>query len=276
MIEHAMRAARSIDCHAHIIDPARFPFDDGPGYRPASHEVGTLADYVISLEGAGVAHSLLVQPSGYGTDNRALLDALARQPARFKGIAVVAPEFPDAELDRLGTAGVVGARFNLASYRTDGLRGRAAEMLLARLAERGWYAQVHATDPQWAETVPVLRRTGVRVLVDHFGVSDPALGTAAPGFQGVLALGREGRGAVKLSAAYRIGDPARLDHHAAALLAAFGPDRCVWGSDWPFLAAAGPPAYADTLALLARWLPDAAERARVLWQTPARLFGFAP
>jgi predicted TIM-barrel fold metal-dependent hydrolase len=121
---------------------------------------------------------------------------------------------------------------------------------------------------------PAAQSGAVAVLVDHFGASDPALGTTAPGFQAVLALAREGRMAVKFSATYRVGDPARLDRHAEALLEALGPERCVWGSDWPFLGIAPAPSYAAAVDVLGRWLPDAATREQVLWHTPARLFGF--
>ena len=38
----------------------------------------------------GVTHALLVQPnSGYGNDNRCLLDAIARSNGRMKGIAII-------------------------------------------------------------------------------------------------------------------------------------------------------------------------------------------
>jgi predicted TIM-barrel fold metal-dependent hydrolase len=270
-----MTQGRKIDCHAHIIDPARFALADGPGYRPKPHEVGAAGDFLAVLDQHGVSHALLVQPSGYGTDNRAMLDAIARHPGRFRGIAVVERDVDDATLHHLAASGVVGVRFNLVSYRPDDLAGPQAEKLLARLRELGWHAQVFATDPQWQAVAPVLRRAGVRVLVDHFGVADPAVGPDAPGFQAVLAVGRDGLAAVKLSAAFRAGDPARLDPYAAALLAAFGPQNCVWGSDWPFLAVTDPPRYAETLQPPNRWLPDAKQLAQVLWDTPAALFGFS-
>jgi predicted TIM-barrel fold metal-dependent hydrolase len=269
-----MTDGERIDCHAHIIDPARFPFAAGPGYWPKPHETSTREDYVAVLDRHGVHHALLVQPSGYGTDNRALLDALVHYPGRFKAIAVVGSDITDAALQKLTRAGVVGVRFNLASYRADELTGAAAERLLARVRDRGWHVQAHATDAQWAAVAPLLRRAGVRVLVDHLGVGNASLGTMAAGFQAVLALGRDGLASVKLSAAFRSGDPARLDAHAMALLAAFGPERYVWGSDWPFLGVARPPSYAETSQVLDRWLPDPAQRHQVLWRTPMALFGF--
>ena len=103
-----MPDARSIDTHAHIIDPARFPLGTGPGYKPGPHETGTAEEYCAVLDAHHVRHALLVQPSGYGYDNSATLDAMERFPGRFKAIAVVDPETPEKELWALAERGVVG------------------------------------------------------------------------------------------------------------------------------------------------------------------------
>ena len=61
----------------------------------------------------------------------------------------------------------------------------------------------------------------------------------------------------------------------AALLDAFPPHNAIWASDWPFIQLTERPAYADILSLVGRWLPDQADLRCVLWETPARLYGFA-
>jgi predicted TIM-barrel fold metal-dependent hydrolase len=269
---------RIIDAHAHIIDPALYPFPEGPGYKPLPHEIGTSAAYCGVLDAHGVAHALLVQPSGYGYDNGAALDAMARHPGRFKTIAVIDPETSDGELVRLGGLGVVGVRFNLQSHRRDELDRSGAARFLARLEELGWFAQVFADDAQWQRAAPLLRSSGVKVLVDHFGVRDPAAGLSQPGFAAVLALGREGKAAVKLSAPFRISrrlhDFADLDPFADALIAAFGIENCIWGSDWPFINFPQGFSYAAALRAVERWFADPQKRATVLGSNPARLFGF--
>jgi predicted TIM-barrel fold metal-dependent hydrolase len=58
------------------------------------------------------------------------------------------------------------------------------------------------------------------------------------------------------------------------LLNAFGPDHCIWGSDWPFLKAGQRLDYGPLLALFAQRVPDAQIRQAILWDTPRRLFGF--
>jgi predicted TIM-barrel fold metal-dependent hydrolase len=269
---------RIIDCHAHIVDPARFPVPDGPGYKPRPDETGTREAFGAMLDQLGAPHALLVQPSGYGTDNAAMLDALADSPGRFKAIAVVEPEASDRALEALADSGVVGVRFNLPSYDPGALSRPEAPLLLERLQALGLFAQIFADDAQWAEIAPVLRASRVRVLVDHFGVHDLAGGIAQPGFRAVLALGREGQASVKLSAPFRLssrpdtyGD---LDPFVEALLGAFGPGACVFGSDWPFLGLRTRPDLGRVLKALGRWLPDRRDRQRVLWDNPFRLFGF--
>jgi predicted TIM-barrel fold metal-dependent hydrolase len=268
----------AIDCHAHIIDPERFPFVPGAGYTPRPHETGTRESFIALLDRHGIGHVLLVQPSCYAFDNSAMLEAIATAPERFKGIAVVQPDIAESEIRRLSEIGVVGVRFNLVTYERGMLQEPGTSRFLARLKECGWFAQIYARDDQWTELVPLVDRSGVKVLIDHFGVRDPRSGTASPGFQAVLALGRSGNAAVKLSAPFRVASPAdgysALDDHVAALLQAFGVERCVWGSDWPFLAVEHGLDYKTLREPLSRWLPDMRQREQVLWHNPARLFGW--
>jgi predicted TIM-barrel fold metal-dependent hydrolase len=271
-------ASVRIDTHAHIIDPVRFPFSEGPGYRAAPHEAGSCDDYCTVLDAYGVDHALLVQPSGYGYDNSAALDAMARHPGRFRTIAVLDPRTEHGKLSSLAVLGVVGVRFNLVSHRADALDGPLAESFLARLEKRGWFAQVFADDAQWQNVAGFLLRSRVKVLVDHFGVRDPSAGISQRGFQAVLALGREGRAAVKLSAPFRISqrpeDFADLDPYAAALIEAFGIENCVWGSDWPFINFPEGFTYEAALRATERWLPGPGMREAVMGANAARLFDF--
>lgn len=270
--------AAGVDCHAHIIDLKRFPLPAGPGYKPTPEEGGTREQFAATLDAHGIACGLLVQLSGYGTDNRVLLDAIAAYPGRFKAIAVIDPSTTDRALEDLARGGVVGVRFNLPSYDPDALLRPDAPRLLARIRALGWFAQVYADDAQWHVAAPVLRASNVNVLVDHLGVRDLAAGTAQKGFQEVLSLGKEGRAIVKLSGLYRISRQQSgftdLDPFVERLIAGFGVDRCVWGSDWPFINVAIRPSYADQLTPLRRWLPDEADREKVLAVNASRLFKF--
>ena len=65
--------ANACDCHHHIYD-ARFPVDPKATLRPAD---ALVEDYRALQKRIGTTRNVLVQPSTYGTDNRAHLEALA-------------------------------------------------------------------------------------------------------------------------------------------------------------------------------------------------------
>jgi len=136
-----------------------------------------------------------------------------------------------------------------------------------------WHVEVYLEGPRLASVLPVIAKSGVKIVVDHFGSPDPDAGVDCDGFKRVLASMADGRTWVKLSAPYRLGggDAAA---YAAALLRAGGAERLVWGSDWPWTQHAEAKTYALTLRWLDQWVPDEAARRRILGATAAEVFGF--
>lgn len=266
-----------IDCHNHIFDPVRFPYRDDTAYRPSMQEIGTAAQFARVMDACGVRHALLVGPtSGYRTDNRCMLDAIEHGGKRFKGIAVVDNDISRAELLGMQRAGVVGVAFNPAMEGVDVMRD--ADALFNTLADLDMFAQIQVTGDQLVALEPLIAGTTTRVLIDHCGRPDVRAGVNQPGFQALLRLADAGRTVVKLSGLQKISE---LDYpyedaqpFALQLLRTFGAERCVWGSDWPFLRAPVRMDYAPLLTLIQRLIPDADARRRVLWDTPRRLFGF--
>jgi predicted TIM-barrel fold metal-dependent hydrolase len=266
------------DCHAHIIAPARFPYADGPGYRPRADETGDVEMCAAVLAAHDVTHALLVQPSCYGEDNSAMLDAMGQSHGRYRGIAVVSTRATDNELLMLKRRGIVGVRLHLVRSCPDALSRSDAATFLARMKALGWFVEVYAVGSMWIDLLEPLQESGVKLLIAHLGEPDVRLGLGQPGFQALCRLGRETDATVKLSGSFRVSSDtfpyADLDPYAAALIEAFGVERCVWGSDWPFLDVPRRIEYGDLLTLLTRWLPSPADQERVLWHNPARLFGF--
>ncbi len=125
---------------------------------------------------------------------------------------------------------------------------------------------------------PGSRTRGHRGHHDHFGRPDVTRGISQPGFRTLIEFGRSGNAVIKLSGPFRSsreGYPYRdVDPFIAAAIEAFTLDRCVWGSDWPFVRMDERMDYGPPFTCLARWLPDAKDRQKVLWDSPARLFGF--
>jgi predicted TIM-barrel fold metal-dependent hydrolase len=93
----------------------------------------------------------------------------------------------------------------------------------------------------------------------------------------MLEFGREGDHVVKLSGPFRssLAGPPYLDTdpYYAAAIEAFTLDRCVWGSDWPWVRMDERMGYGPVFACLNRWLPDEKDRRKVR-ETPSKLFGF--
>ena len=266
-----------IDCHCHVFDPARFPYRDDTPYRPAQQEIGTAVQLVRVMDAYGVRHALLVGPtSGYRTDNRCLLDALETYEGRLRGIAVVDDDISRNELAALHRAGVAGVAFNPAMEGVDAVLGAGA--LFASLADLGMVAQIQVTGDQMVALESWLSRQAAPIMIDHGGRPDIGAGIAQPGFQALLRLADSGRASVKLSGWQKYSARAHPYEdawpYAQALLRAFGPQNCVWGSDWPFLRAPERLDYGPLLTLFEQIVPDAQVRRQIQWETPRRIFGF--
>lgn len=267
------------DCHVHVIDLTRYPAEPGIGYTPLPHEQGNGAQLSDALAARGFSRALLVQPSCYGFDNTAMLDAIEGSGGRFAGIAVVPAQMRSSEMRALRRRGIVGIRLNLGNFDPDLFSRTDTDDLLGLARDTGWFVQVYAIGRAWDSITERLAASGARILIDHLGHPDVAGDIDQPGFRAVLALARETDAVIKLSGAFRLSpQPAGfrdVDRFAQAAIGQFGVDRCVWGSDWPFINIGKQVGYADQLAVLERWLPDEAQRDKVLAANPARLFGFS-
>jgi 2-pyrone-4,6-dicarboxylate lactonase len=271
--------AGSWDCHCHVFGPAaRFPYAEPRSYTP---EDAPLEAYLALLDRLGFAHGVLVQPSAYGRDNRAMLDALQRAPQRLRGVAVGGAELTPSVLCAWHAAGVRGLRANEfrrdgKPYYQNGVRLAEIEPLLPLMAELGWHLQLWVDARDLPELAPSLARVPVPVVVDHMGRMEHRHGTAHPGFQALVRGVAEGRLWTKLSGTYRLGatppDYAEARPFHEALVAA-NPRHLVWGSDWPHPRPEGPlPDAARLLAVFLDWTGDAGLRQAVLVDNPGRLY----
>ena len=263
-----------IDCHCHLFDPARYAYRADTRYRPAGQEIATLEQMRAVFAAYGVQRALLVQPnSGYDTDLRCMLDAIAASEGRFKGTAVVPPDIGAGELAGLKARGIVGVGFNPAGLGLAEYDG--AGPLLEKLAALGMLLQVQVQADQMLALRPLLDGFPGPLVIDHCGRPEIAAGVEAAGFQAVLALGRTGRAWVKLSG-YAKFSREPWPHRDAwpfvhALKAAFGVERCLWASDWPFIRAAERVDYGPLVRLVAMVFPEPAERALVFQGNAAAL-----
>jgi predicted TIM-barrel fold metal-dependent hydrolase len=229
----------------------------------------------------GVERAVLVQPSFYGTDNAALLDALAAGGRAFRGVAVVEDTVDPAELQRLHEAGVRGLRCNIVDVPPEE-RGKLPLARLTRLAQEikplGWHLELLLHVDEFPDFDRAFADFPVDIVVGHLGYMRTDRGIQHPGFQALVRLMQRGRCWTKLTGPYRISTrslPYPDVTPFAHALAAAAPERLVWGTDWPHVIVKGTmPNDGDLCDSLATWIPDPGLREQVLVTNPARLYGF--
>ncbi|MEP6998437.1 MAG: amidohydrolase family protein [Betaproteobacteria bacterium] len=266
-----------IDCHVHVLDPARFPYGSNTHYRPMGQEMGTPAQLAQVMDVYGTDYALLVGPnSGYGLDNSCLLDTLRRGDGRYKGIAVVGNDATIDELQGLKGESVLGVAWNVTHYGVDYYRDGAP--LLENLVPLDMFVDIQVEHDQLVPMMPLLTHSGVRVLVDHCGRPTVDAGLDQPGFRALLELGATRRAFVKLSGLVKFSHEPPPHEDAwpfvEALVDAFTLDHCLWASDWPYLRAPTRVDYGVLLKLVLTLFPDASDRRKLLWDTPRALFAF--
>jgi predicted TIM-barrel fold metal-dependent hydrolase len=265
----------SVDCHTHVFVDG-YPLSPERGYDPPQ---STLDDMLAMHGMLGIERVVFTQPSVYGTDNSAILDAAALIPDRARAVVAVRGDVSDAELAELHRRGARGIRLNL-----DNVGGMPVELdevpgLAKRVAGLGWHVEFLFAGPELPGLLPLLRSLDSPISIGHFGYMPAGEGVGYPPFQDLLGLVREGNTWVKLSGPNRLGvgdlPPwAEVVPMAQALIEA-GPDRMLWATDWPhpnkFVEQ---PNDADLLEQLGLWAPDEEMRRRILVDNPTRLYGF--
>jgi predicted TIM-barrel fold metal-dependent hydrolase len=238
----------------------------------------TPEQYARMLRTIGCDRAVLVQPSVYGTDNSCMLAALRSGVFPFRGVAVIDESISDAQLQEMHESGVRGVRINLASA-TPGLTLAHAPRLAARLKALGWHLQFFMDLRKLPDAEEKLGSLKIDIVIDHFGRVRADDGTSAPAFQTLLRLVRRDNVWAKLIGPYFLSDQAPRFPDVTSLAQAVvqaAPERAVWGTDWPHPAAHGNLMPNDGVLadLVAEWIPDEAQRKKVLVENPARLYGF--
>ena len=273
----------SCDSHVHVFGPfSSYPLSDDRSYTPAEFSA---EDFLNHLNRIGFTRGVLVTASVCGTNNGAILNALAKYPEQFRGVVVCSADVTDQELDHWHQLGVRGVRFNLlrkngqAVYR-NGVGLEVLEKLAPRMAERGWHAQIWVHAPDLPELAPKLLSLNLPLVIDHMGRMDTVHGMHHPGFQELCRLVGQGLAWVKISGADRIRASIQtyddVRPFAMELIQA-NIERIVWGTDWPHINYFDPLAIPDDgelTNLLLDWLPNSKDREQVLVHNPANLYGF--
>ena len=263
------------DTHVHIWGPFdRFPVAKGAPYTPPER---TRDDLVALHERLGVDRAVIVQTTVYKSDNRAMLDGIARSGGRWRGVALIDEHFTDADFLSLHEGGVRGVRFGFVKH-----LGGVPDLALvrrtaARIAPMGWHLVLHLDAGNIPEFIDFFGELSLPVVVDHMGRVPVRDGLDQPPFRILLDLLKRPNWWVKVSGAERIsetGPPFADAIPFAQRLIEAAPDRVLWGTDWPHPNVRWEPDEADLVDLLPSFAGAAALHT-VLVDNPARLYGFS-
>lgn len=227
--------AGAVDAHCHVFGPAaEFPFAPERKYTPGDagkDKLFALRDHL------GLARNVIVQASCHGKDNSAMIDALQASGGMARGVAVVAHDISDAELDSMDAAGVRGVRFNFVRRLVDATPRDFFLRTAERVQRLGWHIVVYFEAPDLADLTPFLKELPGIVVVDHMGRPDVTRPVEGPDFGMFVDLMVTMPNLwTKVSCPERLtaagppyDDVVPFQRHLVETFT----DRVLWGTDWP-------------------------------------------
>ena len=261
------------DAHCHVFGPgASFPYAPNRRYTPDDAPREALA---ALHERLGIERAVIVQASCHGTDNRAMLDAIAWRPDLYRGVAIIDDSFDDKALQTLHDGGVRGVRFNFVKHLGGAPDMTVFDRVIERIKGRGWHVVLHLDAVDIVPLSDMIRRLPIPFVIDHMGRVDTSLGIEQPAFRSLLDLARRDDCWVKVCGSERISAyPFDAALPFARALVEASPERTLWGTDFPHPNLKDPVDEADLLDLVPRIVPDVEGQRRLLVENPARLYGF--
>ena len=225
----------AVDAHCHVFGPAAlFPYAHSRKYTPCDagkEKLFALRDQL------GFTRNVIVQATCHGSDNTALLDALATAGKQARGVASVHHDIGMAELRAMDQAGVRGVRFNFVKRLVDSTPRASFLKIAQKIATLGWHSVVYFEAQDLEELAPFITQLPTPVVVDHMGRPDVSKGLDHRDFQRFLTLLDDNDHIwTKVSCPERLtvlgGDYADVVPYARTLVQHF-PNRVLWGTDWP-------------------------------------------
>lgn len=269
-----------IDCHAHLWDPrAGFPW-----IRPDSphHTAFTADDLAAAGDGSGLTGTVLVEASrGDAGETLALRELRLRRPDLVAGYVGNLHVHGDAGPDRFrallhewGDSGPNGMRIVGRNWADT---PESARKLLPVFAEAGLVLELNLGEGALRAAAEVAaRHPGLTVVVDHLGNPPNLRGNPGSWHSDMEFAARLPHVNVKISGLltqqHGVEDD-RIAHLVRQVVDAFGPDRCLVGSDWPICLPRGSRSRSLATARLGLAHLPPERRRDVLHATPVRVYG---
>ena len=279
------------DCHYHIFGPAA-RYAPRPEIRHLMMDA-LAKDHAAMRARVGLERMVLVQVGGYYPDNQPMLEVLAAEGNKVRGIAAYDPGIEAEEVASLNTSGVRGMRISPGRELSDERMGEVwgIVMRLAKLFEPvGWHIQFLLSGHMRDALLPRLKDLPVPAVIDHLGLFRPERTVGHKGYDAFLRAMESKNTWAKVSGADRVTRNGNYENAVPIMqdLIGVAPDRLVWGTDWPHTPERPPLAegkvrvtlpYTDVnenkcISVLSDACQDEATFKSILVANPARLYGF--
>ena len=289
-----MAPTKVIDSHLHVWADKQeassgFPYAQGQEPPESLRNKASTSALMKQMDDSFVDGALIVQPINYKFDHSYVMNAIQTHPTRFKGMMLHDPSMNEDDalscLENLALKGFVGVRFNpylwpktekgwermsqgagLAVYKRCG----ELHMPVGVMCFQG--LQLHYDD-----IVELLKASPkTTMILDHFAFTS-LTPEGEEAFQQLLTLAPYEQVIVKISALFRLKDESPYEkvrtERFEPLVKAFGPDRLMFGTDFPFVLEE-PESYGGMVELVKKWTESDDSIANSLFhKTAERAFG---
>ncbi|NQY24016.1 MAG: amidohydrolase family protein [Campylobacteraceae bacterium] len=263
------------DAHCHVFGPREiFPYSQKASYWPPDTSEEQLRKMHDTI---GIQRAVLVQASCHGTDNSAMLDAISKNPARYKGVCIADGSFTKEDFKYLDDNGVKGVRFNFVQHLGGAPDLIMMEEVIKKVIPLGWHLVIHVNAEDIITYADFFEKFDLPIIVDHMGRVPTNKGVEQKAYQILCEFMKKPNWWVKISGAERIAvSPPFYDAIVYAQgLVAIASDRILWGTDCPHPnIKEHMPNDADLLDLFPLMVPDLKLQKQILVDNPARLYGW--
>ena len=261
------------DAHCHVFGPGNvFPYSPTRRYTPEDapkEMLRALHDYL------GIERAVIVQASCHGLDNAAMLDCIASDPKRYRGVAIVNDTFTDKDFEKLHDGGVRGARFNFVKHLGGAPDMAVFDRVIDRIKDMGWHVVLHVDAPDVVPLSEMMIKLPLPFVIDHMGRVPSAAGIDQAPLRKLIELSRLENCWIKVCGAERISmPPYSAAVPIARILVEVNPVRVLWGTDFPHPNATHEADEGELVDLVPQFAIDKETQRRLLVDNPARLYGF--
>ena len=287
-----------IDSHLHVWasrdEAARYPYAEGQEPPSRLSDRASTSELLKQMANADVDGALIVQPINHKYDHSYVTAAILENPTKFKGMLLHDASLPPDEavmrLEDLALKGFVGVRFNPYLWPEGSLmseKGGGGEAVFKRCGELEMPVGImcfQGLEKHFEDICTLIEsspKSTPPLILDHIGFTGlNEVGDKA--FEQLLSLARYDSVVVKISGLFRVAGPGNdpYPHEGIRkrrflpLLKAFGADRLMMGTDFPFVLEENG-GYDGTVRVIDSWLADATDEecVAIMGGTAERLFG---